>query len=99
LKILLSFLKFDQSKNEQHKINFKAGLTSKMLQEIQREDVLEISSRLAQKGIPTDFKNNKIVAWCCDKTIDILQKLNDRDYAASWRKALFPLILRRKYFC
>ena len=48
------------------------------MQEIQRADILEISSRLAKKGIPTDFKGNKIIAWCCDKTIEIFEQINQK---------------------
>lgn len=59
-------------------ISFKAGLTRQMLQEIQNIDALTISNRLATKGIQTDFKGNKVVAWCCDKTIDIIQQFNKK---------------------
>lgn len=57
-------------------LSFKAALTPKILQEIQQADVVEISSKLAKKGIPTDFKENKVIAWCCNKTVEILQHLN-----------------------
>lgn len=59
-----------------HKPVFKSGLTPKMIQEIQQTDSLEISKRLAKKGIPTDFSGNKVIAWCCDKTVEILQQIN-----------------------
>lgn len=57
---------------------FGAGLTSKMMQEIQYADVLEISNRLTKKGIPSDFKDNKVLAWCCDKTVGIIEQLNKK---------------------
>lgn len=63
---------------QKQNLAFSAGLTPKMLQEIQRTDVLEISIQLAKKGMPTDFKGNKVVAWCCGKTVQILQQLNER---------------------
>lgn len=49
-----------------------------MMQEIQHADVLEISNRLANKGIPTDFKGNKVIAWCCDKTVGYFEQLNEK---------------------
>ena len=71
-----------QNKNLQNsqkqKIVFGAGLTKKMVLEIQKTDVLEIADRLAQKGVPTDFKGNKILAWGSDKTVDIFQQLNNK---------------------
>lgn len=60
------------------KINFEAGLTSKMLQEINSADVIEISNNLAKKGIPTDFKGNKVIAWGSQKTIEIIEQLNKK---------------------
>ena len=57
---------------------FKAGLTNKILQGIQDVDTLQISNKLAKKGIPSDFKNNKIIAWCSDKSIEIFEQLNQR---------------------
>jgi len=63
---------------QKNNISFEAGLTPKMMQEIQRADILEISSRLAQKDIPTDFQGNKVVAWCSEKTVGIIQNLNER---------------------
>lgn len=59
-------------------ISFKAGLTIKFAEEIRNTDVLEISDRLARRGIETDFKGNKVVAWCCEKTVSIFQQLNEK---------------------
>lgn len=60
------------------KVSFTAGLTSKMMQEIHQTDVLEVSVKLAKKGIPTDLKGNKVIAWCCDKSVEIFQQLNEK---------------------
>lgn len=57
-------------------VSYKSGLTPKMLSEIQNADVLAISNRLAKKGIKSDFKSNKIIAWCCVKSVQIIQQLN-----------------------
>lgn len=74
---------FGQNNNNQLKkspkiILFGAGLTPKMMQEIHKADVIELSRKLAQKGIPNDFKGNKVLAWCCDKTVDIFEQFNQR---------------------
>jgi len=78
LKVIFSFQNNNDIKPQNSKINFGAGLTPKMMEEIRRTDVLEISKKLAKKGILTDFKGNKVVAWCCDKTVGILEELNNR---------------------
>lgn len=59
-------------------ITFGAGLTPKMMQEVYKADIVAISAKLAQKGIPNDFKGNKMLAWCCDKTVNIFQQFNKR---------------------
>ena len=56
-------------------INFKAGLTSQIQREIASSDVRRISSYLFQQGIQNDFKNNKIIAWCSLKCLEIIKKL------------------------
>lgn len=53
-------------------------MTPKIMEEIQKADVLEISDKLAQKGIPTDFKGNKVVAWGCAKIVVIFEYLNKK---------------------
>lgn len=63
-----------QTKN----IAFEAGLTPKILREIQQSDVLEISKMLEEKGIPNDFQGNKMIAWCCAKTVEIFEQFNDK---------------------
>lgn len=78
VKVTFSFQKNNSSQPQNQNIEFGAGLTRKMMQEIQQTDVIEISGRLAKKGIPTDFKGNKVVAWCCDKSINILEQINER---------------------
>ncbi|MFA7659344.1 MAG: hypothetical protein WCY19_07910 [Candidatus Gastranaerophilaceae bacterium] len=76
MKVAFSFQKNNSPKPQRQSILFGAGLTSKMMEEIQRTDVLEISRELAKKGIPTDFKGNMVIAWCCNKIIDIFEQLN-----------------------
>lgn len=64
------------SSSQKQNITFEAGLTAQFAQEIKNANVVEISNRLAQKGIENDFKSNKIIAWCCDKTVDIFEQHN-----------------------
>lgn len=78
MKIIFLSQKNNSLKPQKQNIVFGAGLTSQMVREIQQTDVLEISKKLATKGIPTDFKKNKVIAWCCDKTVEILEQLNIR---------------------
>ncbi len=78
MKVIFSFQNNNYIKPQNSKINFGAGLTPKMMEEIQKTDVLEISKKFVQKGISTDFKGNKVIAWCCDKTVVILEELNNR---------------------
>lgn len=78
MKISLSIQNNNSNAPKKHRVNFGAGLTPKMIQEIERTDVLEISKKLAKKGIPSDFKDNKVIAWCCDKTVEIFEQLNQR---------------------
>ena len=56
--------------------NFQAGLTKQMQQEISSCNIQKISAELDKIGIRTDFKNNKVVAWCSVKTVEIIQGLN-----------------------
>jgi len=57
-------------------ISFQAGLTSKIAQEIEAADVVQISKKLAQKGVSTDFGDNKVLAYCCKKMSNIIDFLN-----------------------
>ena len=59
-------------------INFKAGLTAAMQREIKACNVAKISSHFAQNGINTDFKNNKLIAWCSLKCLEIIEALNKK---------------------
>lgn len=78
MKIGFSFQNNNLSKPQQQKVSFGAGLTREIAREIRNADVLAISDRLAKKGIPTDFKGNKVIAWCSEKTVEIFQQLNER---------------------
>ena len=60
------------------KINFNAGLTSKMKSEIAHCDIPKISNVFTKAGIVTDFKKNKTIAWCSLKTLEIIQELNKK---------------------
>lgn len=57
-------------------LNFQAGLTSKMKYEIKSCNPEKIAKHFIQNGIPADFKNNKVLAWCSLKSYEIIQFLN-----------------------
>lgn len=76
MKVVFSFQKNNSSKPQRQNVVFGAGLTPKMMQEFQRADVLEISSRLAKKGTLLDCDDSKIIAWCNDKSMAIFEQLN-----------------------
>lgn len=78
MKVLFSFQNNNFSAPQKNKINFGAGLTPKMMQEIHKTDTLKISRKFAQKGINSDFSGNQVIAWCCDKTVGILEQLNQK---------------------
>lgn len=58
-------------------LNFKAGLTSKIQQEIARTDVIKISQEFFNHGIETDFKNNKVIAWCSLQCLKLIKFMNE----------------------
>ncbi len=64
--------------SNQSNINFRSGLTSKMKTEISGCDISKISNEFAKTGIATDFKNNKVIAWCSLKSLEIIQALNKK---------------------
>lgn len=78
MKTLFSFQNKNSSNPQNKNLKFGAGLTPKMIKEIQQVDVLDISSKLARKGIPSDFQDNKIIAWCSQKTVDIFEQFNEK---------------------
>ena len=47
--------------NNNHYINFHAGLTKQMCREIASCDITKISHEFSKYSIPTDFKENKIM--------------------------------------
>ena len=78
MNIIFLLQKNTSLNNRKQKLTFKAGLSAKFVQEIANVDTIEVSNRLAKKGIPTDFKGNKVIAWCSEKAIEIFQQLNEQ---------------------
>lgn len=74
----IAFTPQNNNKYKKQELLFQAGLTPKIMKEIQTADILEISNKLAKKGIDSDFKNNKVIAWCSDKSIEIFETLNNK---------------------
>ena len=62
--------------DNKYNTNFKSGLTADMRQEIRFCNVRKISNEFQKYGIETNFKENKSVAWCCLKVLELAKKLN-----------------------
>lgn len=58
--------------------SFKAGLTTKIINEVKSSNVAEIEIALLKKGIKTDFANDKISAFCVNKLVEIFQMINKK---------------------
>ncbi len=58
--------------------NFRAGLTSAMRSEIRSVDAAKVSEALQKQGIQSDFKGNKMLAWCSLKSVEIINEINKR---------------------
>ncbi len=64
-------------KIQQANLNFYAGMTRAIRQEINSADINKISNILYQEnGIISDFKQNKITAWCSAKCVELIKTLN-----------------------
>lgn len=59
-------------------MNFGTGWNSKITDEIQNCNVEKISANFSRRNIDTNFKENKVVAWCCEKVTNIFEKLNNK---------------------
>lgn len=62
--------------NYYYQTNFKAGLTKQMRQEILSCKTEKITQEFFKHGIPTDFKNNKVIAWGSLKCLELINYLN-----------------------
>lgn len=56
--------------------NFQAGLTKQFQSEIKYCDIKKISKEFSRNGIYTNFKDNKTVAWCSLKCLEIINNIN-----------------------
>lgn len=57
---------------------FHAGMTQKMKNEIKSCDVKKIQWDVWNRGIQCDFKQNKVVAWCSQKVVELIEEINKR---------------------
>lgn len=63
---------------QNNQVVFGAGLTHQIAKKIQEADIAKITEGFVKRGIKVDFKDSKVVAWCCEKTANIFQELNER---------------------
>ena len=59
----------------QRKINFTGGLSNKIRTEINNTSPTKLAQVLAKDSIVADFDNNKTIAWCCTKVVELLKKI------------------------
>lgn len=57
---------------------FSSGVTKAILKEIENTDTIVISDKLLRNGIKSDFDNNKTIAWCCNKVVEIISFINKK---------------------
>lgn len=62
----------------QQKLSFSGGLTQGIKREIHSVNPYKVEQIMANNNINADFENNKIIAWCCAKALEIIKKLNLR---------------------
>lgn len=62
----------------QQRISFSGGLTQGIMREINSVNPYNIEQIMVKNNINADFENNKIIAWCCAKTLEIIKKLHIR---------------------
>ena len=58
--------------------SFNGGLSRKVASEIKNTNVANVSQKLLESNVITDFDNNKTVAWCCKKVVEIINELNQK---------------------
>lgn len=61
-----------------NKPSFRAGLTKKFKNEINYCSVQKISKELKTLNIKTDFKGNKLLAWCALQCTKLITEINNR---------------------
>lgn len=63
-----------QSKPNINKINFKGGLNDNFVTYVKNIDVKRVEQNLRRWGVKADFKGNKIVAACSEKTAQFFRE-------------------------
>lgn len=61
-----------------NKTTFRAGLTNQIKNEINSCDVRKISHELRNVNIESDFKGNKVVAWCVFQCTKLITEINNK---------------------
>jgi hypothetical protein len=65
-------------KFKKSKVSFGAGWSAQIEKEIEKSNVPHITDTFKKQGIDADFKDNKVVAWCSLKTLEIFNELNKK---------------------
>lgn len=61
-----------------NKQTFQAGLTKQIKNEINSCDVRKISNELLKLNIESDFKGNKVIAWCALQCTKLIIEINNK---------------------
>ena len=61
-----------------NKQTFKAGLTKQIKNEINSCNTQKISNELLKLNIKSDFKENKVIAWCALQCTKLIMEINNR---------------------
>ena len=67
-----------KNKYKKRNVSFGAGMTLDIYKAINRSNINAISDQFANKNISVDFKDNKIIAWCCQKVLETIEQFNER---------------------
>lgn len=75
LEVLTIIMKVNNYENINYNTSFQAGLTPQIAEDIRFCDVIRITNEFRNKGIETNFDNNKLVAWSSLICLKIAQSL------------------------
>ncbi len=74
----------------QYDISFQAGLKPEFMKEIKNLNPNAAVNNFKLYNIESEFSDNKIIAWCCSKVLDILKEINKQNNTnLGFPKAIF----------
>lgn len=67
-------LNFSINQKNKTVISFSGGVTPEIVNSIKCVNINKVSDIFAEKNIVVDFKDNKVIAWCSKKVLEIIEK-------------------------